>query len=258
MQQTLGYRLVGSGPEKVLAMHNWMATHRSFQPVWPILDEDRFSYAFMDHRGYGLSRQIGGEYTAREAAADGLRLADELGWQRFHVIGHSMSAMVAQRIAADAPTRLKSLIAVTPVPASGIALDPDGYAMFTSAVTSDDNWKAIANMLTGNRLTDHWHGSSLREFRDHVDPRAAAGFLRMWSGTDFHNDVKDSAVPVLAIVGRHDFAAFSPEAVSSTLGKWFSDFAIEKFEGSGHHPMAEEPIRFATVAERFILSHGSN
>jgi hypothetical protein len=44
----------------------------------------------------------------------------------------------------------------------------------------------------------------------------------------------------------------------STLGKWFPDFAIEKFEGSGHHPMAEEPIRFATVAERFILSPGSN
>ncbi|MBI4907249.1 MAG: alpha/beta hydrolase [Acidobacteria bacterium] len=239
-------------------MHNWMATHRSFQPIWPILDQERFSYAFMDHRGYGLSRQIEGKYTAQEAASDGLRLAGELGWERFHVMGHSMSGMVAQRLAVDAPARLKSLIAVTPVPASGVRLDADGYAMFSSAVGNDEQWKTIANMITGNRLTDRWHESSLREFREQVDPKAAAGFLRMWSCTDFHRDVKNSAVPVLAIAGRHDFAAFSPDAISATLGEWFPNFTMRVFEGSGHHPMAEEPIHFTTVAERFFLDHSGN
>ena len=258
MQQTPGHKLVGNGLEKVLVMHNWMATHRSYQPVWPILDEQRFTYAFMDHRGYGLSRDLVGDYTAQEAANDGLRLADELGWRRFHVVGHSMSGMVAQRLAADAPARLKSLIAVTPVPASGVRLDPDGFAMFSSALTNDGHWKEIANMITGNRLSDRWHESGLREFREHVDPRAAAGFLRMWSGTDFHNEVMDSSVPVLAVVGRHDFAAFNGAAVSATLGAWFTQFTMEEFDGSGHHPMAEEPVRFATVVERFILSHSGN
>jgi 3-oxoadipate enol-lactonase len=103
----LGHKLLGSGPEKVLVMHNWVATHRSFEPVWPMLDGNRFTDAFMDHR-YGLSRQIAGEYTASEAAGDGLHVAGAFGWQRFHVIGHSMSGMVARRLALDAPPRIKS------------------------------------------------------------------------------------------------------------------------------------------------------
>lgn len=43
MPPTLGHKLLGSGPEKVLVMHNWMATHRSFEPVWPMLDGNRFT-----------------------------------------------------------------------------------------------------------------------------------------------------------------------------------------------------------------------
>lgn len=258
MHPALGHKLLGSGPEKVLVMHNWMATHRSFEPVWPMLDGSRFTYAFMDHRGYGLSRQIAGEYTATEAAADGLHVADALGWQRFHVIGHSMSGMVAQRLALDAPSRIKSLIAVTPVPACGVQLDPDSYAMFSSAITNSENWMAIAHMITGSRLTDRWHESGLHEFRTHVDPVAAAGFLRMWSATDFHQHLKGSRVPVLAIAGQHDFAAFRPDSVSGTLGRWFTKFTLESFEGSGHHPMAEEPIRFATATERFLSRHAGD
>ncbi|MBK7928319.1 MAG: alpha/beta hydrolase [Bryobacterales bacterium] len=253
-----GHTLIGHGPEKVLVMHNWMATHRSFQPVWPLLDQQRFTYAFMDHRGYGLSMHIAGDYTAQEAATDGLRLATELGWQRFHVMGHSMSGMVAQRLAANAPDRVKSLIAVTPVPASGVPLDAAGQALFSSAIGDDGDWKTIAHMITGNRLTPLWHESNLHEFRSQVNPAAATGFLRMWSATDFHREVKQLPVPVLAVVGRHDFPAFGPEAIQGTLGAWFPNFTLEVLEGSGHHPMAEEPIRFITVAEQFFSHHAGN
>ena len=34
---------------------------------------------------------------------------DHLGWGRFHVIGHSMGAMIACKLAAAAPQRLQSL-----------------------------------------------------------------------------------------------------------------------------------------------------
>ena len=58
-----------------------------------------------------------------ERSADAFRLADELGWKRFHVVGHSMNGMAVQRMALDDWTSgqkcIKSIVAVTPVIASG-------------------------------------------------------------------------------------------------------------------------------------------
>lgn len=233
-------------------MHNWMATLRSFEGLWPFLDGETFTYAFMDHRGYGKSRQIQGSYTAKEAASDAVRLADHLGWQRFHVVGHSMSGMVAQRLTVDFPQRIKSLVAVTPVPASGVPLDSDGLALFSSAVTDDGKWKEISDMITGQRLSTRWHEWSLRRFRESANADAVRGFLRMWVETDFHEEVKGNPVPALVITGQHDFPAFREEVMKTTLGQWYQKAKVVVFQGSGHHPMAEEPLHFVAVVETFM------
>jgi 3-oxoadipate enol-lactonase len=99
---TLGYTTLGHGDERVLMLHDWSCDHTTYDPVTPFLDGTRFTYVFADLRGYGLSRQIEGKYTVEEASRDSLELAASLGWSRFHVIGHSMTGMVSQRIALDA------------------------------------------------------------------------------------------------------------------------------------------------------------
>jgi pimeloyl-ACP methyl ester carboxylesterase len=62
-----------------------------------------------------------------EVAGDAFRLADRLGWARFHVVGHSMTGMAVQRMAVDDWTsgakRLKSVVAITPVTADGYPAD---------------------------------------------------------------------------------------------------------------------------------------
>jgi pimeloyl-ACP methyl ester carboxylesterase len=57
--------------------------------------------------------------TLDEACQDILALADALEAPRFHLIGHSMSALIAQRIAWLASDRVRSLVAITPVFAAG-------------------------------------------------------------------------------------------------------------------------------------------
>jgi pimeloyl-ACP methyl ester carboxylesterase len=78
---------------------------------------------FADVRGYGKSRHLGGSYSVEEVTADAFRLAGQLGWGRFHVVGHSMTGIVVQRMAVDDWTsdakRLKSVVAITPVSADG-------------------------------------------------------------------------------------------------------------------------------------------
>src|SRR4051794_38129334 len=48
-----------------------------------------------------------GDYSMAEISADALALADELGWETFDLIGHSMGGMAVQRVLADAPDRVR-------------------------------------------------------------------------------------------------------------------------------------------------------
>ena len=76
---TIGFTCVGSGPEHVLAMHDWNGDHTNYDPILPYLDEDAFTYAFVDLRGYGKSKVMTGDYTVSEVAGDCLAVVDELG-----------------------------------------------------------------------------------------------------------------------------------------------------------------------------------
>src|SRR5664279_5173362 len=111
------HTLIGKGQTKVVVIHGWFWDHRVYMPLFDALDPERYTYAFFDIRGYGKSRDISGDYTIAEVAADTIALTDKLGWKEFHVIGHSMGGKAAQKVAMDAPGRVKSVIGITPVPA---------------------------------------------------------------------------------------------------------------------------------------------
>src|SRR5215467_15896582 len=74
-----------------MALHGWCGSARGWGSLPDYLDGSAFTYVFPDLRGYGGRRDVTGEFTMAEAAADALALADELGWERFAMIGHSMS-----------------------------------------------------------------------------------------------------------------------------------------------------------------------
>src|ERR1700749_4001774 len=96
---------IGSGDRHVLAVHGWVGSAPGWGSLPGFLHPSTYTYAFMDLRGYGGRKQVAGEFTMEEAAADALALADELGWDRFSVIGHSMGAKVAHQMLLQAPDR---------------------------------------------------------------------------------------------------------------------------------------------------------
>ena len=116
--QILAHDVFGNGSEKVLMLHSWVDDGNSFELVKPYLNTERYTYVFAHLRGYGRSKNIKGEYTSNEISADAFRLADHLGWKKFHLIGHSMSGMAVQRMAINdwnsGKKRLKSVVAITP------------------------------------------------------------------------------------------------------------------------------------------------
>ncbi|KAF0228269.1 MAG: alpha/beta [Beijerinckiaceae bacterium] len=96
---TLKANMRGYGPRKVLFLHGWLSDHQVFDtvPLW--FSQSEFTFAQMDFRGYGLNRAVAGNYSADEIAKDALELCDQLEWQNFHVVGHSMGGMVTQKMA---------------------------------------------------------------------------------------------------------------------------------------------------------------
>ncbi|CAI5500673.1 unnamed protein product, partial [Closterium sp. Naga37s-1] len=68
-----------------------------------------------DNRGIGNSTcpTDKNAYTTAIMAMDALHLADHLGWTHFHLVGHSMGGMIASKVAATAPHRVKSLALIS-------------------------------------------------------------------------------------------------------------------------------------------------
>jgi pimeloyl-ACP methyl ester carboxylesterase len=93
---------IGSGDHHVLAVHGWFGPARGWGSLPDFLDRSTCTYAFTDLRGYGGRKQVAGEFTIEEAAADVIVLADELGWDRFSVIAH--------RVLLQAPDRVDKLV----------------------------------------------------------------------------------------------------------------------------------------------------
>ncbi len=65
--------------------------------------------AWFDNRGIGESEPTPPRFGMVDLAADALRVADQLGWSDFHLVGVSLGGMVSQELALLAPERVRSL-----------------------------------------------------------------------------------------------------------------------------------------------------
>ncbi len=102
------YDVVGEG-EPVLcipgfASGNWVFS-RLLEPL-----VDRFRFILPDNRGMGRSPASTQGYCLEDLAADALNLMNDLGYERFRVIGLSMGGFIAQLLALEAPERVSSLV----------------------------------------------------------------------------------------------------------------------------------------------------
>lgn len=250
----LDHDLIGDGPVRVLAVHDWTSTRSTWGACRSGLDTAQFSYCLVDLRGYGGSRNLEGRYDAAEVVGDLLDTATSLDWPQFHLVGHSMSAVPCQLAAATSGERVQSLALVTPVPAEGVPVDPDGLAMFRSSATDDEAFCSIAKMLTSGRLPEAWYAKKLGHQRASIDPEAFLGYLSMWTRTGEPPTAPRLDTPALVVVGRHDYEFFRRDnlepLIQATLPK--ATFAV--VDDAGHFPMSETPLLFAQLIQDFFAS----
>ena len=248
------YHRVGHGPHAVIVLHGWFGDAHAFAPMEAALDGGAFSYVFMDNRGYGGMRGAAGQYSIDEVARDALALADTLGFATFSVVGHSMGGMALERLALLAPTRLRKLLAVAPVPSCGVAFDAAARAAFLAAADNVAARRTIIDRSTGGRLPDAWLDWKAQYSWESADRAAFAAYFLAWSGTDFSEEVKAARVelPLLALVGEHD-PRFDAALMRRTYLAWYPQARLEVLGNAGHYPMNETPLALAASIEAFLL-----
>ena len=243
---------IGSGDHHVLAVHGWFGSARGWGSLPDYVDRSAYTYAFMDLRGYGERQQVPGEFTIAEAATDAIALADELGWDQFSVVGHSMGGKIAHQLLLQAPDRVRKLVGVNPVPANAVPMDEQGWELFSGAADNPGNRAAIIDFTTGSKLTATFVNLVVKHSLENSTVDAFAAYLEAWAKSAFSDLVKpDTATPVKVIVGVND-PALSADVMEQTWLAFFPEAEMTILPDAGHYPMFESPVSLATSIEEFL------
>ena len=98
------------GAARMMCLHGWLDNANSFAALAPLLQNlDVVALDFAGH-GHSAHRPEGTRYYFADYLWDLEYALDGLGWERCHLLGHSMGGAIASTFAAAAPDRVESLI----------------------------------------------------------------------------------------------------------------------------------------------------
>lgn len=258
-QRIIGHKILGRGPFKVLVMHDWFGDSTNYDLLFDFLDLETFTYAFVDLRGYGRSKNILGQCSVEEGASDIVFLTNHLKWKEFSIISHSMSALVAQYLVSPffqtevGELDIKKIIAITPVPACGSPAPEEALKFLEDAATSNKvSANQVIQFMTGyqqpidfiEKKVEQWYETSL--------PEARSAYLAMFSQTNFAQQIQNIETPFLVIVGANDAEAYNEAVMRETFMKWYPNAQLKVLLNCGHFPMLEQPAVLADVCQTFL------
>ena len=133
----INYKKLGTGTKTVIIMHEWMGDHTNYNATMPYLDIKNYTWIFVDFRGYGLSKDIKGEYSLQEACDDIVSLVNSLNLDEVHLVGHSMSSLIAQKLSLILEKKVKTLILITAIAPTGIKMKEEAKEKLLSNVKNE-------------------------------------------------------------------------------------------------------------------------
>jgi len=247
----LGHRMHGSGPNLVVVLHEWLGDSQNWSGVTPYLPEDQFRCLLVDLRGYGMSKQIRGTYTLEEAASDVIALVRRLTGGSFHLVAHSMSALVAQYILAFEKSVSRALL-VSPVPPAGFKMNEDAFARLLAVIDDDDAALAAIAARTGSRYGNGWLRRKLATARLSASREAMRGYAHMFTQNDISESVRGVGIPIRVVAGKYDLPVYRADTIRETFGAIYRHLEVVECSEAGHYGVVEAPVFIASEIERFL------
>ena len=234
-------------------IRGWVSCEGDYEYALPFFDLKQLTMAFVDVRGYGLSKNIKGSYNTDEITADVDAVAAHLAWAKFSIVGHSMTGMAVQKIMSRLSAKVEKVVATVPVPASGFPLDDDTFGFFASMAHNDDAFKGGMHALTSEIYGQGWVEQKLKQNRNSVDADAMEKYLAMWSKEDFSAEVQGCETPILVVFGSEDNEGLREAANADKFKSWYPNYQ-QSVMATGHYPMIEAPVAYAKIVQDYLLS----
>jgi len=116
--ETLGYRKSGKGEKIILLVHGNMSSSKHWDTVMASLPAHYTAYA-VDLRGFGASSYNSRISSLKELSEDLKLFVDQLGLNKFSLVGWSTGGGVVMHFAIDYPNQVEKLILVESVGIKG-------------------------------------------------------------------------------------------------------------------------------------------
>ena len=243
----------GDGPP-LLLIHGLGYARWGWEPVVDRLAE-RFRVLVFDNRGIGESEVPPGPYTAAEMAEDAVRVLDEAGVGRAHVVGTSLGGMVAQELALAHPERVDGLVlaCTTPGGAGAFPLPQRTLALMAEAPSLAPEValrRFVENALADDAPEELVDRIYARRLASPPDPAGWQAQAAAGAGFDALDRIGGIGARTLILHGTDDSVVDSRNA--ALLAERIPDARVRLFEGRGHLFFWEDPDGFVEAVEEFL------
>ena len=157
----------------VIALHGWLDNAATFNRLAPLLKSVRLIALDLMGHGYSHHRPASMPYYIWDNVLDVLGVAEQLGLERFDLLGHSMGASIAMLIAGAYPEKVRQLVLI------------DGHA---TAIVRGHFAHFLAQCTRIKTLKEVTPGFQTRLNRDITDRRLQIFFDR-GAGTGWQNEI---------------------------------------------------------------------
>lgn len=163
------YSVLGTNSEqRIVFLHGLMAFSANWRKIATKL-ESQYQCLIYDQRGHGRSFKPESGYSSEEFAQDLDKITTELGWNRFHLVGHSQGGRVAMVYADQHPEKVRTLT----VEDMGASVLVDSYKYFEKMLN------IVPTPFTSRETVKlFFEDSFLKQFKPNEDPKVLLLFLQ--------------------------------------------------------------------------------
>ncbi len=258
-----GARGTGGAGDPLLLVHGFTGAKEDFADFLDVFGDRGWHVVAPDLRGHGGSEHPDAEeaYSLEAMAADLWAVVDELGWERFDLLGHSMGGMVAQVMALHAPQRIGSLVLMDTSHGTVTGTDADMVALAIAVVRAegvdrlvdlaaehDTRERAPAEVRVRAERPGYVEFGE-RKMRACAPAMYAAMADELLAPHDRLPALAGLDVRTLVVVGEQDVEFVGP---SQRLAATIPGAQLEVVPDAAHSPQFENPDRWWKVISRFL------
>lgn len=252
--------------EAVVLLHGFPQSSRMWRDLAHGLAADGMRTVAFDQRGYspGARPRKVSDYRSAELVEDVVAVADSLGIERFHVVGHDWGAIVGWALASSHPGRLLSLTALSTGHPRAVAgslwrspqLLRSAYIPFFVTPFVPDTLLRLGDGLALRRLLSASGlpgGDADHYARAMAEPGALTGALN-WYRALGRLSAGPVEVPTMFVWGDHD-VSLSRQAAEGTAAQVHAPYRFEVLEGAGHWLAETRPDEVFKLVSNHLAAH---